>query len=87
MAEIRFSIVIVHRNGAQMLLNVLASMMWAVGGDDEVILVDNGSTDASLMQVRAAYPVVLVIENGCNNGFARACNQGLAAARGRFCCS
>jgi N-acetylglucosaminyl-diphospho-decaprenol L-rhamnosyltransferase len=67
-----------------MLLNVLASLMRAVGGDDEVILVDNGSTDASLKQVRAAYPVVLVIENRCNNGFARACNQGLAAARGRY---
>jgi len=84
LAEIRFSVVIVHRNGAQMLLKALASLMRAVGRDDEIILVDNGSTDASMKQVRAACPAVFIVENGCNNGFARACNQGLAAARGRY---
>lgn len=84
MPEIRFSIVIVHRNGAPMLLNALASLMRAVGSEDEIILVDNGSTDASVKQVRAAYPAVRIVENGCNNGFARACNQGLAAARGDY---
>jgi GT2 family glycosyltransferase len=31
-----------------------------------------------------AYPAAVVVENGCNNGFARACNQGLAAARGKY---
>lgn len=70
-----------------MLLNALASLMRAVGSDDEIILVDNGSTDASVKQVRADYSTVRIIENGCNNGFARACNQGLAAARGTLCCS
>ncbi len=84
MAEIRFSIVIVHRNGAQMLLSAIASLIQAVGSDDEIILVDNGSTDASVKQAKAAYPAILMIENGCNNGFARACNQGLAAARGQY---
>jgi GT2 family glycosyltransferase len=67
-----------------MLLKALASLTRAVGGDDEIILVDNGSTDASVKQVKAAYPAVIVVENGCNNGFARACNQGLAAARGKY---
>jgi GT2 family glycosyltransferase len=67
-----------------MLLNALAALMQAVGKDDEVILVDNGSTDESVKQVRSAFPAVLVVENGCNNGFARACNQGLARARGNF---
>lgn len=67
-----------------MLLNALASLLRAVGGDDEIILVDNGSTDTSVKQVSAAYPAVHVIENGCNNGFARACNQGLAAAQGEY---
>lgn len=74
----------VHRNGTQMLLDALASLMRTVARDDEIILVDNGSTDASVKQVRAAYPAVRVIENGCNNGFARACNQGLSEARGNY---
>lgn len=74
----------VHRNGENMLLNALDWLMRAVGEDDEVILVDNGSTDASLLRVVAAYPTVRIIANGCNNGFAKACNQGLAAARGEY---
>lgn len=84
LVEIRFSIVIVHRNGEHLLLTALASLVRAVGGTDEIILVDNGSTDASVKQTRAAYPTVLIVENGCNNGFARACNQGLAKARGQY---
>ncbi len=84
LTKVRFSIVIVHRNGVQMLLDALAALMHAIGKDDEVILVDNGSSDDSVRQVRAAFPAVLVIANGCNNGFARACNQGLAKAGGEF---
>lgn len=67
-----------------MLLDALAALMHAIGKDDEVILVDNGSSDDSVKQVRAAFPVVLCIENGCNNGFARACNQGLEKVGGEF---
>lgn len=84
MAEARFSIVIVHRNGETMLLNALDALMRAVGTDDEVILVDNGSTDASLRRTGVVHPAVRIIANGCNAGFARACNQGLAVARGRY---
>lgn len=84
MAETRFSIVIVHRNGETMLLNALDALMRAVGTDDEVILVDNGSTDASLTRAGAAHPAVRIVANGCNAGFARACNRGLAAARGKY---
>ncbi|MGQ9861964.1 MAG: glycosyltransferase family 2 protein [Thiobacillaceae bacterium] len=84
MAEIRFSIVIVHRNGERMLRRALSKLMQAVGDTDEVIVVDNGSTDASMQTVSASFPTVRLIENGCNNGFARACNQGFAVSRGRY---
>lgn len=84
LAEIRFSIVIVHRNGEDMLLRALSALMPAVSDVDEVIVVDNGSTDASMQAVRSNFPTVSLIENGCNNGFARACNQGVAASRGRY---
>lgn len=84
MIAVRFSVVIVHRNGVQMLLNALTALMQSIDETDEVILIDNGSTDESLTQVRASFPSVFVIENGCNNGFARACNQGLEQAGGEF---
>lgn len=84
LAEVRFSIVIVHRNGEQMLLKALAALMQAVSDVDEVIVVDNGSTDASVQAVRSGFPSVTLIENGCNNGFARACNQGVAVSRGDY---
>lgn len=80
----RFTIVIVHRNGEQMLLNALSALMQSIGEQDEVILVDNGSTDRSLARVRASFSAVTIIDNGCNKGFSRACNQGLKRARGEY---
>lgn len=80
----RFSIVIAHRNGTQMLLNTLAKLMQATSCSDEIIVVDNGSTDDSIKRVNSTFPEVVVIENGCNNGFAKACNQGLARANGEY---
>ncbi|TCS71313.1 hypothetical protein EDC61_11039 [Sulfuritortus calidifontis] len=81
----RFSIIIVHRNGVEGLLLALQHLMQACDPAlDEIILVDNGSTDASLAEVTARYPQLTVIANGCNNGFARACNQGIARAEGDY---
>ena len=51
---------------------------------DELIVVDNGSTDDSLARIQAQYPAADLIANGCNNGFARACNQAIARACGEF---
>ncbi len=81
----RFSIIIVHRNGAEMLLKALAALHAACDrARDEIFMVDNGSSDGSPEQVAAAFPHVQLIRNTCNNGFARACNQGIAAASGEF---
>jgi GT2 family glycosyltransferase len=51
----------------------------------EVIVVDNGSRDGTvewLHDLAAANPRVRLVLNPANGGFARACNQGLALARG-----
>jgi len=50
----------------------------------EVIVVDNGSSDGCAEMVRGEFPAVRLIANQDNLGFARACNQGMRAARGRY---
>ena len=83
--EPRFSIVIVHRNGPETLLAALAALHQAMDTQlDEVFLVDNASADDSIAQVRHRYPDVTIIANPCNNGFARANNQAITRAGGRF---
>ena len=50
----------------------------------EVILVDNGSQDGGRIEVKRAFPSVHIIENEKNLGFAKAVNQGLQKASGRY---
>lgn len=50
----------------------------------EVIVVDNASSDGSVAMVRDRFPWVTLIENTENLGFARANNQALRLASGRY---
>jgi len=49
-----------------------------------VTVVDNGSKDGSVDEVRARFPQVRVIETGENLGYGRANNRALLGAPGRF---
>lgn len=76
MADSRFQIVIIHRNGAKTLLRTLDAVQAAADpARDHVFVVDNGSTDDSLARLRQAHPAATIIENGCNMGYAAAINQ------------
>jgi N-acetylglucosaminyl-diphospho-decaprenol L-rhamnosyltransferase len=50
----------------------------------EVIVVDNASPDNTLDVLKQFGSKIRVMENRENAGFGRGCNQGFAAARGRF---
>ena len=50
------------------------------GEPQQVILVDNASTDGSLAGLASTYPAIEIIRNAENVGFAQAVNQGLRAA-------
>ncbi|MEW6248547.1 MAG: glycosyltransferase [Nitrospirota bacterium] len=50
----------------------------------EVIIVDNGSTDGTSALLAELGGDVRIIRNDENLGFAKACNQGAKAARGRY---
>src|SRR5579885_480325 len=49
----------------------------------EVLVVDNGSADATLDEARAASPCATILPLGRNTGFAAAANAGAAQARAR----
>ena len=53
---IRCSVVVLNFELRDVLLDCLASLARAVGPNDEIILVDNASTDDSVAAVRAAFP-------------------------------
>jgi hypothetical protein len=74
----RLSVVIVNWNGEAYLEACLASV---VRRGHEVIVVDNGSSDASEASVRRFRGVVW-LPLGANLGFATAANRGLERARG-----
>ena len=57
----------------------LDSLRPTVGLRDRVVVVDNGSSDATAAEL-ARRPWLTVITNAENRGFAAACNQGAAAA-------
>ncbi len=78
------SVVIVNYNVRYFLEQCLHSVARAGRGlCTEVIVVDNASADDSL-EMLAKYPEVRVIANDANVGFAKANNQAIRIARGRF---
>ncbi|QEM69759.1 glycosyltransferase [Geobacter sp. FeAm09] len=84
--DIVVSIIIPLFNRVDLTKQCLEGLARTVGAaiPHEIILVDNGSTDGTADYLRAAGDRVAVIGNGSNQGFARACNQGARAARGKY---
>lgn len=81
------SIIIVNWNTRELLQDCLTSVYERTGDIEyEIIVVDNGSTDSSVEMVKKNFPLVNVIENAENLGFARANNIGIKAGKGRYIC-
>lgn len=79
------SVIIVSWNTREYLLPCLESIFKKEGGiSQEVIVVDNGSQDGSREEVKKKFPFVHLIENKKNLGFAKAANQGLEKASGKY---
>lgn len=76
------SIVIVNWNGARLLPACLDALREQTRPADEIIVVDNASTDESRALLTAHYPEVRVLPYQKNLGFAGGTNAGIAASRG-----
>jgi GT2 family glycosyltransferase len=79
---VRLSVVIPTYNTAEMTLVCCASVLEALPGDAEVIVVDDGSTDDSARRIREAFPSIVVLRQDVNRGYSVAVNAGVAASRG-----
>ncbi len=82
---IDLSIIIVSWNTRELLLRCVKSVVES--GPEisrEMIVVDNGSWDGSIHEVEKAFPFVDLVGNEKNLGFAKAVNQGLRKASGRY---
>jgi len=79
------SIIIVNWNTKEYLLQCLGSIYQFVKGlEKEVIVVDNGSIDGSMVAARKRFPETMFIENQINLGFAEANNQALSLSKGKY---
>lgn len=79
------SVIILNYNTCELTLNALRSVYESkTSYTFEVILIDNHSTDDSLVRIKAEYPQVKLIENKINVGYSRGNNQGMREASGRY---
>ena len=77
------SVVIPSWNTRELLAKCLETLYASGGPTLEVIVVDNASEDGSVELIQERYPDIRLIQNSANEGFAIACNQGMAVAKGR----
>lgn len=78
----RASLIVLNYNGARVLGDCLRSLSDACSGDDEIIVVDNASTDGSAALV-SDFPAIRLVQRDKNN-YIFGLNDGLARANGRW---
>ena len=82
MSSAEVSAVVVSYNSAAYLPDCIRSLRSE--GVDDVVVVDNASSDGSVATVRAADAGVTVVETGANLGFGSGANRGVASTRGHY---
>ena len=78
------TVIIPNWNGRELLLSCLTSLRQQTYADFTVCIVDNGSTDGSVEEIKATFPEVKVISLPQNVGFAKAINIGLKGTKGKY---
>lgn len=73
------SAVVINYNGEEFLRGCLQSLQRQSRPPDEILVVDNASTDGSLGILSEKFPDVRVLALPANLGFAEACNRGIEA--------
>ncbi|MDT8453123.1 MAG: glycosyltransferase family 2 protein [Gammaproteobacteria bacterium] len=81
------SIILPNYNGAGLLEKNLPALLEAIEGfKHEIIVIDDCSSDNSVIFLEQSYPDITVIQNEVNLGFSATCNKGIRAARLELLC-
>jgi GT2 family glycosyltransferase len=72
--------VVLNWNGCRDTIRCLDALTCITYPDLHVIVVDNGSTDDSVKEIRSSYPKLCLLETGQNLGFAAGNNPGIRHA-------
>ena len=80
MAERALAVVVVTHDSAAAVGRTLRAVSDQLGEGDELVVVDNASSDGTAAAVREAAPRASLLEQRENLGFAGACNAGAAAS-------
>jgi GT2 family glycosyltransferase len=78
------SVVIVTHDNRDAVREALSALTAQLDDGDELIVVDNDSSDGTADAVRDVAPDAIVIDAGVNLGFAAGCNRGASAASGEL---
>ena len=85
--SVEVSVIITNYNSGLFLKECVDSVLHSRKEDIEVIVVDNASTDESLVRLESAFPNekrLRIVINSSNLGFTRACNLGTRNASGDY---
>lgn len=82
--ELRITVAVCNYNGEEHLPPCLDALLAQTHPIDELLVVDNASSDGSEALVRERYPSARWISTGINEGPSPARNEGLRAARNRW---
>jgi GT2 family glycosyltransferase len=78
------TIVLLNWNSGPVVFDAGASALAQTGVRTELLIVDNGSTDGSLDELKARFPQARYLPIGFNSGFTGGMNTGTDAAQGRY---
>jgi GT2 family glycosyltransferase len=81
---VRISAVVVTFNSREAIAQSIPALLAELSAGDEVIVVDNASTDGTADALTALAPIASLIRNESNTGFASAANRGAEAATGEL---
>lgn len=79
---LRASLIVVNFNGREVLRSCLDSLLDSIDSTDEIIVVDNNSSDGSLALVPDSDQIRVLCRD--NNSFIHGLNDGVKAALGRY---